>query len=332
MQGIVNKLSLENYIEYRTGVKVNIKSTRKLKHSPSTSIDFETYSKKLHFCHLVYKHNIFQLQEPTFPDNLLHRDLEAFHLKVLKCMLSVKKTCSDINARFETGSFPVSLSYIPKAIKFWSGLHTNINNTLLKETYLCARITETNWAQGIQYALTNTGYGYLWNSNGIKLSKQLTPNIKEMLKAKYAKLLMANDSTKFKFLNKIIIFGYKYQNYLTKIYNPRHRTTITKLRTNTHCLATETQYYSDTDNSICKYCKLNTIETPEHFLLQCTNTTLESLRQPIVHLLKREIPNLELKNVFEILLTCSVPDHIIKELYYYIHCMYERREGKELPI
>ena len=78
---------------------------------------------------------------------------------------------------------------------------------------------------------------------------------------------------------------YKANPYLEDITNPKHRKTITKLRTSSHSLASETgNYYNDNNdpkNFLCKMCNSNENESVEHFLIKCPNPKLTHYKTKI---------------------------------------------------
>ena len=70
---------------------------------------------------------------------------------------------------------------------------------------------------------------------------------------------------------------YRMKPYINKIYNPKYRSTLTKLRTHSHCLLEESHSYLNTTPT-CVNCDSGKKETPFQFLLECSNVVLANLR------------------------------------------------------
>lgn len=326
---LTNKVSVQNYVEQKTGFKPNIKSTNKHpKDEAKTVINFQTYKDKLAFNRTCSTHQLLGIVEPIFPEPNLHREVEKCQLKFLKNTLQVKKTCSDINIRFEVGAYPLYLNYIPKYLKFFHSLRTT-KNLVLKQSYICSMLNATEWAEGIQYTLQSLGLNDLMSTPRPPSANLIKYNAKCILKENYHVVLRNHNSTKFTSLKPELPDNYTYRPYLNKIQNTTHRNTLTRLRTHTHCLLTETHYYTTNTSTTneCPNCLQCPPETVRHFLLECSNGRLSILRNKFLALFPRVEDNgIFLKNI----LSCQIPNALIKPLYAIIHDMYTKRANEEL--
>jgi len=118
--------------------------------------------------------------------------------------------------------------------------------------------------------------------------------------------------------------------YLDIIKDPRHRITITKLRTHSHCLQTETGNYSkNTDgerNYKCPNCNNNTNESVTHFLLECPWEKIKAIRSTLLQILptKTEDHTELTKTILN--LDFKSQDTTTQKIYALVHKMYKIRE------
>ena len=112
-----------------------------------------------------------------------------------------------------------------------------------------------------------------------------TQNFKDIAKKDirglYHRHLLSSDSKKLKNIKDELLQKYELRSYLKAIENPVHRSTLSKLRTHSHCLLEESHSYLG-NSAVCTNCNSGSVETPLHFLLECDNNTLQKLRQPLI--------------------------------------------------
>ena len=118
--------------------------------------------------------------------------------------------------------------------------------------------------------------------------------------------------------------------YLDKIKDQRHRTTITKLRIHSHCLQTETGNYMKSvqreRNYKCPNCDSDKNETVTHFLWECPWGKIKAIRSTLLQILPID-NNDHLKLTKSVLnLDFKSPDSIIQKIYSLVHKMYKIRE------
>ena len=125
-----------------------------------------------------------------------------------------------------------------------------VENNVLKSAYRHSDRNHSLWRDGVQNILTVTGAADVW-ANPKSKTKHLNLQAKAIQKRLvdityqncYAELENSKKHSQYSLLHPI--YRTKPQ-YLDKVKDPRHRTTITKLRTHSHCLQTETGNYTKT--------------------------------------------------------------------------------------
>ena len=116
---------------------------------------------------------------------------------------------------------------------------------------------------------------------------------------------------------------------MTKIDNPLHRATLTKLRTNSF---NYTSY--DSDETYCPKCTLREKDDLAHWLLRCTNNQLIQPRNNLLRLLRLALKANNYSNPLKDLLNCNFPNTditIINDLYKHLHRFFviQERISKE---
>ena len=118
--------------------------------------------------------------------------------------------------------------------------------------------------------------------------------------------------------------------YLDRIKDPRHRTTITKLRTHSHCLQTEKGSYTKTTegerNYKCPNCDSGKNETVTHFLWECQWVKIKGFRSTLLQILPiKTRDHLKLTKII-LNLDFKSQDSSIQRIYSLVHKMYKIRE------
>ena len=315
-QHLLRKASLLN---------IKVKSIRSRK-DDKTQVLAESYKEKLKF--LLQKHTLgISPILDTYQDlYTLHESIERLHLSLLKKFLGVKKACSSDNVRFELGAYPIFSNYIPKAVKFYLASKFN-SNPLIRTTINFAVTNESEWAQGIHFFLKTVGMETLMTQTSPPGTQNFKESAKKEIRGLYQRHLLSSNSKKFKNIKDELLQKYELRRYLKEIENSVHRSTLSKLRTHSHCLLEESHSYLGC-SAVCKNCNSGSIETPLHFLLECDNNTLQKLRQPLIQKLKLNTNNLLTK--YKDIMTGNIHPSEIFSTYKIIHTMYEKRQSNEL--
>ncbi len=126
--------------------------------------------------------------------------------------------------------------------------------------------------------------------------------------------MQPKDSTKFDFYYKYKK-NYTFEEYLDTI--PRHiRLFTTRLRTSSHNLPVETMRYTKPkpkrEDRLCRICNLKEVGDEHHYLLQCSNPAILSIRTDFFVNIRKEIQQFENFNDTNIIEYCMImSDHNI---------------------
>ena len=317
----------EEHIRQRvTALGIGIKTMKA--DGNTVNVVFKNFSDKMRFQSMsnVLGLNITETRKHT-SFYTLHQNLETFHLKFLKQSLEVKRSCSSNNVRFELGAYPVYTSYIPKAVKFCMGMKTCDFNDLIRESFHCAKANQTSWAQGMHFALNLLDLNQYWEQDTEHRVSSRNNTPKNAIRNIYLCELLRDESRKFDFLRLELGEKYAMRSYIKTIENHKHRSTITKLRTKSHCLLEESHTYQNCPN-ICQNCDLNSVETPLHFIFECSHHVLAGMRIPLLQRLDISENNKE--ENFRDIMTGNLPKEHAQAVYKVIHEMYEKRQKEDL--
>ena len=205
----------------------------------------------------------------------LQSTFQSFLCKHAKRILGLSKYASNTLSCAELGWFPIQHKIILATLKYWLRLQKGTTNDLLDKAFKFNTLYGTEWTNGIK---------------NIKLDLDLDNNLddpkstRKQLQETYKKLLktkITTDQHRSCYSGLIHKNSYLQQQYLTKIENPLHRATLTKLRTNSF---NYTSY--DSDEIYCPKCTLREKYDLTHWLLRCTNNQLIQPRNNLLRLLK----------------------------------------------
>ena len=116
-------------------------------------------------------------------------------------------------------------------------------NELIRTTIECAIANQNDWSQGIHFFLKTLGMEALLSQRSPASPQKYKKIAKKISRNMYFRHLMNSDSRKLSYLRTELQEKYSLRSYITNIENPLHRSTITKLRTHSHCLLQESHTY-----------------------------------------------------------------------------------------
>ena len=179
----------------------------------------------------------------------------------------------------------------------------------------------------MHFILRSLGINEVWTKDYLPSKNSLKEVAKKEARRIYLVRMHNNSSRKFNLLREEINEKYSIRSYVNRIQNPTHRSTISKLRTESHCLLSESHVYLDCSSN-CQNCTMGTQETPYHFILECQNKQLALMRQSITKRLRITEHNKMEK--FREIITGEIPVHEIIFVYKTIHEMYIKRQADDL--
>ena len=224
--------------------------------------------------------------------------IERFHLKICKQILGVHRKATNLAVFSELGRYPLYIEIQERMIKYFLRFKVMKDDRLAFKAYreqIENKNNNQNWVSNIEKILGQNGLSYIFinqmNASGFvgdmkDISKQVKKRSQDIFEQSilhYIKYKSENNE------GKLIFYGtlkerFKKENYLN-IKNVEYRKIMCKMRISAHNLEIEKGRYSNTEKEgrLCKVCKLNEIETEEHFILNCTmyNNHRKSLYEEI---------------------------------------------------
>ena len=298
-----------------------------------------TYEEKLTTLSNVTLRNYLNIK--SYQPDPEKSDVETFLNKHIKRILGVKKGCNNAIARMHIGWIPMYLKIYIRCIKYWCRTIEGTSNKLLNAAYSHARKFKTQWEQGIQNILISNGLQCIYNNPPTNVKDIRRIVFQRLYDSFYQNLeTKINESKKLNDFTKYCEITHSLPKFMTQIVDPRHRTTITKLRTHTHCLQTETGSYIQNEEPskyVCKLCNANKPEDPYHFIFHCTWKEIKGPRDNLLAYIYKCRPDLKYKPkelTLSVLLECkfdSLESSQIQIIYQRLHKMYHLRE-KHPPI
>ena len=202
-------------------------------------------------------------------------DTDKAYTDFCKRSLNMSKYASNTATHFELGSKPLDNKMQSLAVKYWLRLANGTNNLLLNQAYEESMEKRYEWVQGMQFLLCKNGFGDVWQMpetvNPLNFHKIFNNRINEQFDQNTISKLVA--STRFDVLRSMITNEtvIKRQRYIDVINNPSIRESFTRLRIDINVLEGAKQNISKSSSGgICLNCSLNTKETSDHLLFECT--------------------------------------------------------------
>ena len=191
------------------------------------------------------------------------------HLRFLKIILGVNRSCSNLAVMGETGQIPLIAHGYLAALKYWHRMEFMTEDTLAKYAYNIVKTEKLPWYQSVEIIMQHIGLGeYFLNPNSEKNFKLASKKCMfEHIQYLWYRSLKSNKRLKFyNSLKKIFVF----ETYLDNLPDYRDRKLVTKLRCSNHNLQVEKGRHSNIPNKerICKLCNKQ-VETEKHYLTYC---------------------------------------------------------------
>ena len=218
----------------------------------------------------------------------MHMQFQGFTNSQAKKILGISKYANNLEANAELGWYPIQHRIVTASLKYWFRLKKGTGNGLLDAAFTYNEESSSEWMQGVKVMLADLNVEASTYDNANIPCERALDYIKARLKHKY--LTYFNQKRKHSpELQNAIVYDtpYAQQDYLTVLDNPGHRNTLTKLRTNTHCLNSNyLSRFKDTVDSNCTLCSLNEEENFTHFLLRCRDSRLKKPRLDLLRYLR----------------------------------------------
>ena len=233
---------------------------------------------------------------------------ELLNQKVCRLLLSVHKRCSRLAVLGELGRYPVFIPALRHCLKYKHHIDS-IDNTSLISVILSdmkANPQMDCWLSRVEKIKTLFNIKRLCGTPdqaGLKIDK--------IIKSKFDRFYLdeinqrkigidGQDHNKLRFYNKLK-GSFKIEPYLVQIRNRNQRQWLSRYRTSAHNLHIETGRYTRPVTPFlerkCRYCKDDSIDNEEHFILFCG--TFKIKRQCFMNRLNVLYPKFELMSYEE---------------------------------
>ena len=215
--------------------------------------------------------------------------------KFYRKLLHVKKNTPILGIRGELGRHPIAIKAINRSIKFYNKCLDRTDDKLVKQ----AMIEATNqhhkgtksWFTKFEDLNKNLSprpaQSNMTNYQKRKLNKSYERSIQNKYEDYWLEQINSTQSkSKNRGGNKLRTYNkvkqhFALEKYLTTVYNPIHRASLTQLRLSSHRLNIESLRGKvlKAEERVCKICNLNSIEDEIHLLTICPK--YETLREDL---------------------------------------------------
>jgi hypothetical protein len=204
--------------------------------------------------------------------------LERIQIKFCKYLLGVHRKSTDIAVRAELGVYPVLIELLTHSAKYWLHLCNMKQTSLVKLAYFESHHLKDKlpmWATCLQKLWTQFSLIETWNNQGTRYRHKIINLLVSGILNEYDKSWTTKinaDTSKLR-TYKLFKTNPSLENYLcTSSISTRQE--FTRLRTSAHFLRIETGRYTvprktPIEDRICQMCNLNSIESEQHFVLEC---------------------------------------------------------------
>jgi len=261
---------------------------------------------------------------------------ESLHLKFCKIVLGVHRKATNNAVRGELGSYPLLISMIALAVKYWWKL--NLNCMLGSNSLVTKALTDNRknslaftWSTGIKNVLTLIGKPDIWDRPILINKANFNTLIVNSLKSVYNNLwldVIKNHQSKLRTYCQFKL-SFSDENYVTLL-KRQYRSTFCKLRISCHKLRIEMGRYSSPklppEQRICSHCNLGEIEDEFHFIMKCT--LYNDFRQKLLSQINDifDIDNFNDNEKFNLIMSANDYD-TTRAVSSYIHAAFEKRSS-----
>ena len=224
--------------------------------------------------------------------------IERLQLKYLKYILGLKPSTPNVMVYGETGCFPLAITIKCRIISYWASILSNKPEKLSFQIYnVIFKTFQDNtfvspWLKFVKNTLDNCGLSNIWLSQSFLSVKNLTENVRQVLKDQYRQewastIENSSKSVTYKCFKKDL----KFESYLLELPHVYKRILI-KFRTSNHKLPIENGRFSKLSRHlrVCENCDTNTLGDEFHFLLECP--ALNDLRKKYIPKFYWQRPNM----------------------------------------
>ena len=268
---------------------------------------------------------------------------EQVHLKFCRFLLGVHRKSSIAAVKGELGSYPLLISSLCSATKYWHQLHKRDPNSLifhcLQDNYTQLESKNPCWLTGIKNLMYRFNLNNYWENVRDITIEPCIKALSEKLCSEYVRLWAkfingdGRDSNKLRTYCTFKNPNFSREKYLDLNIQIHKRKHFSKLRISAHDLQIEKGRYNKTplERRLCNFCRQSVVEDEFHFMLKCDLYAAE--RQALFDSLlihSYNIATLTSNEKFKFLMSGNDGDHfIIKQVLRFVNNAMEIRQLKQ---
>ena len=232
-------------------------------HTQSVTVFFKLYDAQV-LPALLYSSQLWGLSRR---DNV-----ERAHTFACKRFLGVDLKSSNNMCYGEIGRYPLFVTTMLQAIKYWLRLSRMPDSRLPRQSYLMLFSLdipeEMNWLKAIESCLSSYGFSYIWNSGGTQNEKGFLKCFKQRLRDCYVQEWRArlSSSDRFSFY-RTLKQSFECEEYFSFISIRKFRNAYVRFRLGCNDLKTNCRTRNSVSDMNCPFCEEP--ETEWHFLFKC---------------------------------------------------------------
>ena len=284
---------------------------------------------------------INSLNEDNFMQLCDRVPTEQVHVKLCRFLLGVHRKSSIAAVKGELGSYPLLITSLCSATKYWHQLHKCDPNSLifhcLQDNYMQIESKNTCWLTGIKKLMCKFDLNNYWENVRDTTIEPCVKTLSEKLCSEYTRLWAkfingdGRDSNKLRTYCTFKNPNFRREKYLDLSIPIYKRKNFSKLRISAHDLQIEKGRYNKTplERRLCNFCTHAVVEDEVHFMLECELYAAE--RQILLASLEpHNINYLSVHEKFIFLMSGNNGDHfIIKQVLRFVNSAMEVRQHRQ---
>ena len=219
-----------------------------------------------------------------------YEDIEKVQVNFCKTILGVGRDVKNKIALGECGRFPIYIDSYMRLIKYWYKILAINDNRLPKQCYKMLYEQDLsgrkNWATSIKNILYTSGFGVVWENQGVGNTDIFLKEFRQRLEDIYRQdwcSSLENDTEYMTYHSTI-----ERARYVSVLNDRTLRRTFCLIRCNRLKLKATSCFSETTTNVNCEICNLEEVEDMCHFLLVCPS--LAHIRRKYIPLYYHRFP------------------------------------------
>lgn len=223
--------------------------------------------------------------------------LETIQCDFAKMALGVRRTTPNAGAISELGLLPYQHLITYRTIKFWTRIISE-NLPLQQQAYVRLLNCEgMSWCTQVERKLNSLGLGSAWIYQRINNPKQFLGQVLARIKSCHTQEFDATirDKSRLSVLASLQTDPCRLSRYLSMDLSPYLKKTLSRLRLSSHTLGIEKGRWQKPiipqSERLCIFCDLNEVDSEEHFIFECSEQKIASLRRTLIKSFPNHVTN-----------------------------------------